>query len=170
MHLSLLFIFNPSRLHLLRLWLCCFQKLRICVLKYIGAHKPWGSIGIHLLGTYQLLRDHSDITRTNTNFYQHLCRSENAREVENFLSQITSPCTISFLRHILRPHDHTLLHRVVLPSYIQLGNRQVHDLTVADARDTVLYYLSDPTRGGSSGFTARASYGAGLEKICYVCY
>ena len=54
---------------------------------------------------------------------------------------------------------------VVLPSYIRLGNRQVHDLTVADARDTVLYYLSDPTRGGAPGLLPESTMGQDLEKL-----
>ncbi|RPB20967.1 hypothetical protein L211DRAFT_851853 [Terfezia boudieri ATCC MYA-4762] len=97
--------------------------------------------------------------------YRRLFDNTCTRELECFLAQVNSRCTINSLRRILRPSDHELLGGVVLPSYIQLGNETVHELTVGNARDTVLYYLADPSRGGGQGMAPEQTMGRDLEAL-----
>ncbi|KAF8434480.1 hypothetical protein BGX38DRAFT_1145902 [Terfezia claveryi] len=97
--------------------------------------------------------------------YRRLFDNACTRELECFLAQVNSHCTINSLRRILRPSDHELLGGVVLPSYIQLGNETVHELKVGNARDTVLYYLADPSRGGGQGMAPEQTMGRDLEAL-----
>lgn len=97
--------------------------------------------------------------------YRRLFDNACTRELECFLAQVNSHCTINSLRRILRPSDHELLGGVVLPSYIQLGNETVHELTVGNARDTVLYYLADTNRGGGQGMAPEPTMGRDLEAL-----
>jgi len=105
---------------------------------------------------------------TSNHVYRRLFNSACTRELECFLAQVNSHCTISSLRRILRPSDHALLGGVVLPSYIRLGNEAIHELTVGNARDTVLYYLADPSRGGGKdgqGVVPEPTMGRDLEAL-----
>lgn len=102
---------------------------------------------------------------TSNHIYRRLFDNACTRELEYFLAQVNSHCTINSLRRILRPSDHALLGGVVLPSYIQLGNEAVHQLTVGNARDTVLYYLADSSRGGGQDIAPEPTMGRDLEAL-----
>ncbi|KAF8429796.1 hypothetical protein EV426DRAFT_570835 [Tirmania nivea] len=102
---------------------------------------------------------------TSNHIYRRLFDNACTRELECFLAQVNSHCTINSLRRILRPSDHELLGGIVLPSYIQLGNEAIHQLTVGNARDTVSYYLADPSRGGGQGMAPEPTMGRDLEAL-----
>ncbi|KAI5807881.1 hypothetical protein DFH27DRAFT_607569 [Peziza echinospora] len=127
---------------------------------------------------------------SNSTFYKHIASPSTTDDLHNYLQnlqrlqacsphraiqpdpgqlahiQSESPClTQSALRRLLRPSHQPMVNGEVLPSYLCLGNKQVHELTLQNAKDTVLYYLDAPNRGDRGNIRAEATLGQDLEAL-----
>ena len=127
---------------------------------------------------------------SNITFYKHIASPSTTDNLQKYLQNLQSlqarspyraikpdsspleniqsefPClTQPALRRLLRPLHQPVMNGEVLPSYLSLGNKQVHELTLQNAKDTVLYYLDDPNRGGRGHIKSEPTLGQDLEAL-----
>ncbi|KAF8444160.1 hypothetical protein BDZ91DRAFT_166803 [Kalaharituber pfeilii] len=119
--------------------------------------------GYTFLGHSLYAKEKNDIC--NTQFYQRLCTESTAREINDYLKNLGSGCTVNALRRVLRPQHHPLISGDILPSYIKLGNYAVHELTLGDAKDTILYYSTYRDVDMKSSYVPERTLGRDLESL-----